>query len=621
MALPIIEQPIYGQMTLETSAWASSFTWVDRTADLVRGIDYSIGGRVGTPGQSQVDVGTLNATFKNLATVPLVGDLVRLRRTGTTDYAFIGYVQDVSQQVVFDNSVSLNTPVLLTTINCLDWVGYISQFQVEGVGGLAVTTFAKETFYPYQSRARALNNTIDATNATQLIAFDAASSASVFGDTDFVGTISDHLDLAATTHNLYWFPTLSLPTNKTTGRTALIQIRPLNLAPSSGYTFTDEAGSAGQLHYTEIDLESSSQNVANTIVINNFSVITDTNDKEVTKRGGANQPNYHVVNGVEVVSVPYDTNWKEISTTSITTYGNRASEFNTNLAGIVEDLNLIGNPSLEYSDEGYTTQQQRIARRKPADNSAPFSAYHGEWALRFRIAAAAATPEIRYTGSEADGVPVIPGVAYQFQAAGARGAPNRADVRGRAFIRWTDEAGATISTAFSTQTTFGSTPYVWQVMSLSSVAPAGAERATLGIEYNRSGGGNFTAGDQFWGDGFFMRKNSNLLPTTYFDGDTASSGLYQYIWTGEVGLSPTFKVTNKLNDLALTYLNRYSTTSNRVTRIRWNAQEDLTKVSLLRVGRTVDIIYDGTTTQHRIVGVDGNISPDRYMIDYYLEKV
>jgi len=621
MALPIIEDPLYGQMTLETSAWASTFTWVDRTADLVAGVNYSIGGRVGTPGQSQVDVGTLNATFKNLATAPLVGDLVRLRRTGTTDYAFIGYVQDVSQQVVFDNFVSLNTPVVLTTINCLDWVGYISQFQVVGVGGLAVTTYAKETYYAYQSRARALNNVVDATNATQLIAFDSTAASSVVGDTDFVGTISDHLDLLAATDNLFWFPTLTLPTNKTTGRTSLIQIRPLSLAPSSGYTFTDVAGSAGQLHYTEIDFESSSQNVANTIVINNHSVITDTNDKEVTKRGGANVPNYNIVNGVEVVSVPYDTNWQATDATSITTYGNRATEINTNLAGIVQDLNLIGNPSLEYSDEGYTTQQQRIARRKPIDNSTSFSPYHGEWALRFRIAASATTPEIRYTGSEADGVPVVPGVAYQFQAAGARGAPNRADVRGRAFIRWTDEAGSTISTAFSAQTTFGSTPYVWQVMSLTSTAPATAERATLGIEFNRSGGGNFSAGDQFWGDGFLMRKSSSATAVTYFDGDNASDTSFQYIWTGELGLSPTFKVTNNLDNIAATYLSRYSTTSNRVTRIRWNAQEDLTKVSLLRVGRLVDIIYDGTTTQHRIVGVDGNISPDRYMIDYYLEKV
>jgi hypothetical protein len=92
------------------------------------------------------------------------------------------------------------------------------------------------------------------------------------------------------------------------------------------------------------------------------------------------------------------------------------------------------------------------------------------------------------------------------------------------------------------------------------------------------------------------------------------------LWTGELGLSPTFKVENTLFDLGNAYLTRYSTTSNRITRIRWNAQEDLTKLFPLRVGRLVDIRFDGTTTSYRIVGVDGNISTDRYMIDYYLEK-
>ena len=621
MALPIIEEPLYGQITLETSAWASPFSWVDRTADLVQGFNYAQGGRVGLPGYSSVDVGTLNATFKNVATAPLVGDLVRLRRTATSEYAFIGYVQDVSQRVVFDNSVALNNPVVLTTINCLDWVGYISQFQAIGVGGLAVTTYAKETYYSYKSRARALNNIIDATNATQLIAFDAAAATSIIGDTDAVATLSDHLDLAAATQNLYWYGNNVLPTNKTTGRTGLITIRPLTTAPSSAKTFTDVLGSAGQLHYTEIDFESSSQNVANTIVVNNFSVITDISaTKEVSKVGGGNKPNYNIVNGVEVVSVPYEINWSASDATSVTTYGNRASEVSTNLAGIVQDLNLIGNPSLEYSDEGYTTQQTRIARRKPIDNSTSFSPYHGEWALRFRISAVATSPEIRYTGTEADGVPVVVGTNYMFQAAGARGTPNRADVRGRSFIRFIDESGATISTTFSAQQSFA-TAYVWAVMGVTVVAPATAERAILGIEFNRNSGGNFNAGDIFWGDGFLMRKSSSATPITYFDGDTASDTSFDYLWTGELGLSPTFKVTNNLDDIATTFLARYATTSKRITRIRWNAQEDLTAVSALAVGSTTAITYAGTTTTHRIVGIDGNVSPDRYMIDYYLEKV
>jgi hypothetical protein len=610
----IIENPIYGQMTLETSAWSTPFSWVDRSAELVNGINYSLGGRVGLPGQSSVDVGTLNATFRNLTTAPLVGDLVRLRRTGTTEYAWVGYVQDVSQRIVFEPSVSYTTPVTLTTINCVDWVGYISQFQVEGIGGLSAA-FAVQTEYPYQSRARALNNAIDATNATQLIAFDATAASSIIGDTDLVGTISDHLDLAAYTQNLYWYGQLVLPTNKTTGRTGLVIIRPLSTAPSSGETFTDAVGTAGQLHYTELDLESSSQNVANTIVLNNYSLITTT-APEVTKKGGANRPNFSIVNGVEEVAVPYYATWSATDATSITTYGNRATEMNSNLAGLVEDLNLVGNPSMEYGDDGWSTGANRMARRIPT-----FGAYHGEWALRYRLAAGpASTPSFRYSGSENDGTPVIAGTAYMFQAAGARGLGTNTDVRARAYITWQDVAGANISTVLGSQVSMA-TQFAWNVCTVTGTAPAGAERAIVGLEYNRSGGGTFATGDQMWLDGAMLRKSASATAVAYYDGDTPGTTASLYLWTGEVGLSPSFKVTNNLDDTIATYLSRFSTTSNRITRVRWNAQEDMTAVPNLRVGLTTTVTFKGTTTTHRIVGIDGNISTDRYMIDYYLERV
>jgi hypothetical protein len=59
----------------------------------------------------------------------------------------------------------------------------------------------------------------------------------------------------------------------------------------------------------------------------------------------------------------------------------------------------------------------------------------------------------------------------------------------------------------------------------------------------------------------------------------------------------------------------------RVARIRWNAQENLSAVSSLTVGKSISLVYKGTTTTYRIIGIDGNVDPDRYMIDYYLVKV
>jgi len=615
--MPIIERAIFGQMTLETSAWTTPFSWVDRTADVVNGINYSLGGRVGLPGQSQVDVGTLNATFRNLATVPVVGDIVRLRRTGTTEYAFTGYVQDVSQRIVFDDSVSYTTPVTLTTINCLDWVGYISQFQAIGVGGLSAG-FVKQTTYPVGSRARALNNIIDPTNATQLITASGSSIPNTIGDTDVVGTFSDHLDLAATTQNLYWYGSNVLPTNKTTGRTGLVQIRTLASAPSSGETFTDAVGTAGQLHYVDLSLESSSQNVANTIVLNNYSRIT-TLEKEVTRIGGARLPAYGVVNGIEVISAEYQSTWTGSDATSVTTYGNRATEISTNLAGLVEDFNLVGNPSLEYGDDGWSTGANRMARRKPLDTNNPFAAYNGEWAVRYRLAASATTPSFRYSGSENDGIPVVAGDSYMFQAAGARGLNTFANTRVRAYIEWQSASGGVISTVSGTRITT-TNAYEWYLPSVVGTAPANTERAIVGLEFDRTSG-SFSAGDQMWLDGALLRKSISATPVTYFDGDTPGTTASLFLWTGELGLSPSLRVTNNLDDTIATYLARYANTSNRITRIRWNAQEDMTAVGSMFVGSTIQVIYDGATTTHRIVGIDGNIDPERYMIDYYLEKV
>lgn len=621
MALPIIEEPIYGQMTLETAAWASTFTWVDRTADIAQGINYSEGGRVSAPGQPRTDVGTLNVTFKNVATAPVVGDLVRLRRTGTTEYAFTGYVQDVSQSIVFDQSVSYTTPITLTTINCLDWVGYISQFQIEGVGGAVPATGVADTTsnYSWERRVAALHMAIDPTYATKIIAYTFAGAGVTLGDTDMVGTLSNHLDLMANTEDLHWYGVHVLPTNKTTGRTGLVHVR---YSPaSSGKTFTDVAGTAGQLHYTEIDFASSSANVANTIVGINRSRL-QINDSEVTQIGGFNQENFMLINGVETTGVALDQTFKGSSSTSITTYGNRQAEIETNSSYALSTIeaNLFANPSVEYSDTGWGGSNLRVNRRKPSENSTPFAAAHGDWSLRGRVSAAVASPSMGFGGSESDGVPVVAGRSYMAQAKAMRGVPNRTDARVRAYIQWFNEAGGVISTSFGSQVTLPG-GYSWQPCSVTAVAPAGAERANIGLDFNRSGGGVFTVGDIFWGDEFMLSKTAVTSPITYFDGDTVLDANNIYCWTGGLGLSPSYKVTNQIDSSINNFLTRYATTSNRITRIRWNAQEDMTAISSMYVGSSINVIYKGTTTTHRIIGIDGNVSPDRYMIDYYLEKV
>jgi hypothetical protein len=625
MALPIIEQPLYGEMLIETSPWATPFVWTDRTASLVAGFNYSQGGRVGAPGSSQVDVGTLNATFKDLASVPAVGSLVRISFSKFAGYAFVGYVQDVSQRVVFDDSVSYTTPITLTTLHCIDWVGYVSQFQLVGVGGANFTTGVNETdsYYTWPDRVAAINKAVDATYATKIVNAVYTGTLQNMGDTDVVANLSNHLDLISSTAQTYWYPRNVLPTNITTGRTSLVEIRTGTSLVSSGKTFTDVIGTAGQLHYTEIDIENSSQNVANTVVINNRSRLDLTN-RDVTKIGGFNEANYLIINNQNVIGVGLDRAEKATDAASITTYGNRQTEIETNVGFQYTNANLIINPSAEYSDDGYGgIGATRVRRRKPSEEPTPFTAYNGEWAIRSYQAASATTAQIKFSGGESDGIPVTssPGlIFYKFQCYVARGTPSRADARTQLQIIWLNDDETVIST-FTGGLVNLTTAQTWYRVDAGVVAPAGATRATVNIVIGRSGGGNQPVGDRYWADALYFNQTSFVGATPYFDGDTPWTSTTGFFWSGGVGASSSLAVTNELDTVSTTLLSQYSTTSLRVSRIRWNAQEDLASIPALSVGKTISLVYKGITTTYRIIGIDGNVDPERYMIDYYLVKV
>jgi len=621
MTLPIVEHPIYGQIALQTAAWSFPFSWTDQTSKLLSGLSYSEGGRLGTPGSSVVDVGSLTATLKNASTVPSVGDLVRLRDSNG-NWLWTGYVQDVSQRIVFDNSVSFTTPNTLTTIYCVDWVGYIAQFQAVGAGGNDQATLALRTTssYRWEDRIQALNLMIDGTGATDMLNAIQGTSSINLGDTDLVGTFAEHLDLLATSTDAIWWGSRAIPINKTFGRTGLINVYSLSSITPTGKTFTDVAGTSGQLHYTEIDFENTTQNVANSIVANN-STRFHVPDVEVTKIGGFNETNFVVVNNQNVVGVALSASQQKSDSTSITTYGIRQTEVETNVTMPVSSsgsFNLVTNPSVEYSDDGYSGSGSAVTRRRrPADEATPFAAATGSWAMRARIKTAILAPPIVFSGGESDGIPVVPASIYYLYTKAARGATSRTDTRARARVIFYDADEAIISTLYGSQVSLTNSNTWYDVNTAGVTAPAGAVRATVAVEFNRSGGANFTVGDHYWADCFKFGKTTDA----YFDGDTAWDATYGYIWTGGVGASPSYKILNYIDNVAGNVLTRYSTTSMRASRIRWNAQEDIAEAYKLAVGKTISLVYKGTTTTYRIIGIDGSIDPERYMIDIYIAKV
>jgi hypothetical protein len=633
MTLPIIERPLYGQVVIETLNPLSG-GWTDRTQYLT-GLNYSEGGRLTMPGANTVDVGQLNASFKNLPSIPTSGHFVRIRRAGTSEYAFTGYVQDVGQQIVFDNATSLTTPITVTTISCVDWVGYATQWVINGVGGRSLG-FALLTTgnYSESERIRALNYALaGGSSSTQFINPTSQSGTSTLkiNDTDYTGTIADHLDLISRSTGMVWYGSHVIPTNNTTGRTNLINWQASSGSLSSGKTFTDVAGTAGQLHYTQIDLESSSQNVANIITIKNRSLIRFP-DIDLSRIGGANENNFIYVDlTTKQIGIIPETEWRYDDTTSQATYGARFSEIETNLdtsigsvasSGIFYYVNLIANPSVEYTDNGYAaTSANRVRRRQPSQDAVPFAAFNGDWAIRVRQRTTNTSSTINYSGGETDGIAVTAARYYRFTARVARGTPSRTDLRALVSISWYDSDETLISTSTGSNVL---TPNVneWYDVSHLALAPANTNRATVSIIFSRSGGGNLTIGDFMWIDGLQMNKtNSSGTPIiNYLDGDSARGTADINVWSGEVGNSQSLLLTNTLLTRAQDIATQYASTSVRATRIRWNAQEDLTSVSAITVGKTISIVYQGTTNTYRVIGIDGELSADRYMIDYYLVK-
>jgi hypothetical protein len=201
-----------------------------------------------------------------------------------------------------------------------------------------------------------------------------------------------------------------------------------------------------------------------------------------------------------------------------------------------------------------------------------------------------------------------------------RGSPSATDARFRVEIDWKDADENTISSTVGANTAL-TLSTAWYRGGATGSAPANATRAIIKVVFSRSGGGNIAAGNNYWIDGLFMGTYLGLPDPPYIDGDQEWSLGTGYAWTGGVGSSPSIAFENKVDDAAAIILAKYANTSMRVSRIRWNAQEQLSAIPSLSVGKTISLVYKGTTTTYRIVGIDGSIDPERYMLDLYLVKV
>lgn len=401
-------------------------------------------------------------------------------------------------------------------------------------------------------------------------------------DNQVTGNLVDHFDLATQSVGAHWW----------VDKTNVTQFaQDFNYVVPSA-TFSDVV-SSGNVYYTNIETGYDTQDIVNQIVLTNSGV----------RRA--------IQGGSELEA--YDVEWVDSDSTSIGNWGARSFDLDTNLQTTVVAQNLQENPSFETDNFAYATTNWSNTRENPAlDASGAWSAKNGTWAIRSRNTTGAGLT-INITDNRT--VPVVVGTTYYAIAWG--GHSNSSSARGRISFEWYNDSAGLISTTYGSYVTW-TTQRTWYKMTGSGTAPAGAVSVRMSIAADRSTGAVWASGTKVWGDAFYL---GTVNVTDYFDGNIADTTAYLYSWDGTINNSSSTKYTNILDTRTGELLTRFANPVVRVKNLTWNTAQNPTLAYQLDIGSLIIITFKGTTTTYRIVGIQHDITPERWMMELSTEKV
>jgi hypothetical protein len=600
----IKETDLLGKVFFETSPNTGTATWTNHTATTSR-MYLTRGGSSAAIGVSDVEVGSGVITLiDNTATIG-IGYWVRVRTLSGNVWA--GYVQDVETNYEFVNGVQY----VVKTVYCLDWAGYVGQFifpycTALEAGGTSISAVP----YAASKRINAFNFNIDATGETQLVSRTGDSSA-VVGHSDRAGSLAEHLDLLANTVGSVWNATTATPTNGTTGRDGLVMFYNSIFLPETGLVFSDGSHFSGTpLYYQGLTVGQSSRSIANTILIKNRAQLALTSS-DVTYNP----------------DLVYDHEYTRVNSASVTSYGSRQISVETNLGLMVssgisantEYRNRVQNPSFENGAYGWTVGEsanQRQAIRNPLLEVVPFEAKSGVVAVRARVRTARPDIQLNYIADEQDGIAVVAGQYYGFTFWGAKQANRSGRINSN--VLWYDLDNNLISTA--TGAFFDMTVVnTWYQARDRFLAPANAVKATLRVNWTRPSG-NWSVGDKLWCDKVTFHRMENA--SDWYENDGSFSIDLQTInfSLGTPGASESVTVSNVLSIRggSLTDTNSAPRTSYKT--LTWNAQNDLTKVHLLDLNKSILIWRNGSSSRVGIEGIQHEITKDKWIVQLDLSE-
>jgi hypothetical protein len=422
-------------------------------------------------------------------------------------------------------------------------------------------------------------------------------------DNAIEASLLDHFDLATQSVGAYWW------VNRING-TKFTQDFDYSLPVGK---FSDVIAD-GNLYYTDIQTSFDTSRVINDITLSNDGV-------RPTAFGSA---------AVE----PYTVTWRETDTGSVTDWGARSYELNTNLRTPVTNYNLVFDGALAYSDSKYisgaaaaiTPTRQQLSLMATgatgfltAGTTQPVSTI-GTFVGRANMNLHSTVAPVAYTGDVYNtqlypGVPVVAGTQYTGSVYMRAGVGRATSLTGRATIRWYNEAGAAISDSNGTATTV--TDSAWNRRTVTATAPAGAVGAVLFAWFLYGGANN--AGFRYYSTGAQLELGATA--TTWVSGDTPDTATLLYEWQGQPGESSTVVYDNTIDTRALELLGDFSDPEVTVNAITFNtAQNPITSVGI-DIASLVNIEFNGTTTLYRVTGISHDITPERWMMTLQTAKV
>ena len=422
-------------------------------------------------------------------------------------------------------------------------------------------------------------------------------------DNLYTGTLVDHFDLATQSVGAYWWVDKKNVTQFAQDFDYALPI----------CTFSDVVVD-GNIYYNDIATSYDTANIINQITLDNIG----------SRRATSGSDKFE----------EYTVAWSESDATSATNWGARQYDLTTNLWTEVNKTNLVANPHLAYSDiyvqKG--SANTTFARVNIADNATGATGYlstgtttpvtgGGGYCARAINSTNTANTLITFgsdgalTSTNDPTIPVLPSTQYTAAVYLRAGVGHTASLTGRVNIYWYTDVGALVSTTSGTSSTITAT--AWTRVTLTATAPATAAYGLVAGWFIYGGANNTNF--RYYAACAQMEKASSAA--AWFSGDTTDDLAYVYEWQGTPGESSSIRYTNMMDTRTGELLTEFANPAVIVQSLRWNTAQNPVVATNLDIGSLVTVTFKGTTATYRVVGINHDITPDRWMMELQVAKV